>query len=315
MKVPKNTGFFRFEPIAKNHATRYRMGVLKKNLCWIAILLSSNQPAFALDCDWMPDASWAESGTNTTAFIEGLKSESNVLRPSLELLKKVFVPLQNVVLPFEKRDLESKLDAYGPAVSPAWSLSTIHRLKRLGVGGAPEVYREKDEFFTAPFSLPGLGDVLFILGHPVYASASSSFEKRALFDEIPISERADLLLRRRSAPSSRYLEVAEKVTPGERLFLVSYPFLNWIPDLRCGAMVSTGIAGEIHGRIQMAYIAAYNGSSGGTLLNARGEVVGVASAISRPQTLDEVGKVETHLSTNVLEESVLRTIELSKSIL
>ena len=214
--------------------------------------------------------------------------ECTPVEPDLTCIKKFFIPLSEGSFPFEKETVDIAFQEHETYIAPDWQLTAIHVLEaNLSVGNFHGCYFQEDQYADpTPISCPGGGNMLFIGGHPHTAECEKSFVSMGeCVDQVPLSEVYDIAIVK--APTSEtYLPIA-KTAPviGEEVFLVSNPSFSWLKDEEqeqlafSYPLVSMGMVLDIQGRAIITNTLAYPGSSGGVLINKKGEVLGVASSL------------------------------------
>lgn len=225
---------------------------------------------------------WWE-GTTSSSFQELIKLEPNPKRPSAEFLRKYLKPMHEVEFGFDKVKLQRSFNPFGPFVTPSHQLTTLHRINIRRMGSNPDKQLFLSESIYEPLTLRGLGRFLFILGHPRLPEYKDTLRYVNAIDKLPFAERPDLGLIEMNNEGGDVLPIAGTITEGERIFILHSPFLNWLSheDQKWfhdnGPMVSTGYVISVEGRVAIANVQVFQGSSGGTVLNEKGEVLGVLS--------------------------------------
>lgn len=207
-------------------------------------------------------------------------------RPPRAVLEKLLTPVSLAQLPFRKAELLPGLNFAGAFVAPDWQLTTLHRLP-FAVTGAANPFLAASRFEDRPFALPGLGTFMFALGHPLLLDLQrQGVPFTDAINRIPLPERPDLGLIKNSG-GGKWLQIAEGLAVGEEVYALHTPFLEWLAPAdqaafrNRGMFVSVGHVQKIQGNTAMVDVFTSQGSSGGTVVNRQGAVVGILSASAR----------------------------------
>lgn len=135
-----------------------------------------------------------------------------------------------------------------------------------------------------------MGLFLFALGHPdLKVLKEQGVPFHLSINKLPIAERADLGLiqNKRDLKEESFLKTAKTISVDETVYAFHTPFFEWLSLdeqkkwQQLGPLVSIGKIREIIGRVALIDIFASKGSSGGTVVNSNGEVVGILTAAVR----------------------------------
>ena len=106
---------------------------------------------------------------------------------------------------------------------------------------------------------------------------------RDCWETVPLDEVFDTCLVGATAASPSYLQPAPSPpVVGDRVYVVGNPGFNWSGEQRKQyplPLVSVGNVIQVQGRALIMSAAAFNGDSGGAVLNASGEILGVLSSL------------------------------------
>jgi len=196
---------------------------------------------------------------------------------------KLFAPLAGPPWPFDSELVRKAVTSlHGGAasyVAPNWQLTCEHVL---GAGCAfPTAYRYSTD--GVPFDEgSGCGPFLMVGGNPRTTTCAAE-QVTDCWETVPLEDVYDTCLIGAAAASSSYLEVAPSPPAvGERVYVVGNPGFNWSGEQRQRyppPLVSVGNVIQVQGRALVMSAAAFNGDSGGAVLNAAGQIVGVLSSL------------------------------------
>jgi len=175
------------------------------------------------------------------------------------------------------------MDALGKhsfAVAPTWQATAHHVLA--ANGSFPyRCFFESYRYATdAPFNGPGCGTMLVAGGHPrATACLDEAVSMSRCADQVPFAEAFDLVVQQQP-PAPDYLPIASTApSVGDKVYVVGWPSFAWLSETEREALgsplVSSGEVLAVQGRGAVISAAASDGSSGGPLLNERGEALGV----------------------------------------
>jgi len=196
---------------------------------------------------------------------------------------KLFAPIAGPPWPFDS-------DLVGKAVTPLnggaasyvaanWQLSCEHVL------GArclfPTAYRYATD--GVPFDEgSGCGPFLMVGGNPRTTTCTAD-QVGDCWETVPLEEVYDTCLVGAASASASYLQPAPAPpVVGDRVYVVGNPGFNWSGEQRNVyrlPLVSVGNVIQVQGRALIMSAAAFNGDSGGAVLNAAGQIVGVLSSL------------------------------------
>ncbi len=214
--------------------------------------------------------------------------ECNSIEPDYECIKKMFTPLLDGEFPFDYKKVNNAFKTNETYIAPDWQLTALHVLEaNLMLGTFEKCYFEEDQYADSdPFNCPGVGTMLLAGGHTHTLSCKESQTSMGeCVDQVPLSEVFDIAIVK--APTSEfYLQVAkQQPSIDDCVYLISNPNFYWLAKEQreqlenSYPLVSSGKIIDIQGRAIITNTRAFNGSSGGVLLNERGEVLGVASSL------------------------------------
>lgn len=132
-------------------------------------------------------------------------------------------------------------------------------------------------------------------------------------DLIPASERPDISLRQ-AEKHEAFLEVeatAEKLKDGDEALLIHQPLFDWLPPeervnkAEAGLRVTKAIVLFQKGTTAALLAATFQGSSGGTVLNQSGKVVGILAARAKGQPI---------VFMQILTPKMIESIENSRKL-
>jgi hypothetical protein len=196
---------------------------------------------------------------------------------------KLFAPLAGPPWPFDSDLVGKAVTAlHGGAatyVAPSWQLTCEHVF-----GNAcsfPTAYRYATD--GVPFDEPtDCGPFLMVGGNPRTTTCAADQEWDC-WETVPLEEVFDTCLVGATVTSASYLPVAPSPPAvGDRVYVVGNPGFNWSAEQRQQyslPLVSVGNVVQVQGRALVMTAAAFNGDSGGAVLNADGQLVGVLSSL------------------------------------
>lgn len=211
----------------------------------------------------------------------------NFSAPDEDCIPKIMTPLREAKgVPFDTDAVLRAFTAFGPYVGKEWQLTTLHRFPFKTLGSKEECAFSDFQYSGMPFPVPGCGTFLFIGGHPKIKDCKPVNDPFRCLGEIPLEERPDIGLVRVEAREGR-LQVAgvESVSPGDVVYVVHQPFFQWMDYTRGGTFrekspyLTKALFFGAKGMTGTLIAPAFNGSSGGTVLNKEGKVIGVLTAI------------------------------------
>ena len=196
---------------------------------------------------------------------------------------KLFAPLAGPPWPFDAQLVQQAVTALhgGTAsyVAPNWQLTCEHVL---GAGCAfPTAYRYATD--GVPFDEgSGCGPFLMVGGNPRTPTCATE-QRSDCWETVPLEEVYDTCLVGAAAPATAYLQPAPSPPAvGDRAYVVGNPGFNWSAEQRRRypyPLVSVGNVIQVQGRALVMSAAVFNGDSGGAVLNAAGQIVGVLSSL------------------------------------
>lgn len=203
---------------------------------------------------------------------------------SIACAEKLFAPLVGPPWPFDAALIGR---AFGPLhgggatyVAANWQFTAEHVL-----GGAcvwPTDYRYATD--GVPFDMDsGCGPFLMMGGHP----RTTTCQQDQLWDcweSVPLEGVFDICIRKADTSSQWYLQLAASAPQvGDQVFIVGLPGFSWPSEdlvrIYHPPLVSSGKVIEVDGRALIMSAAAFSGDSGGAVLNADGQIIGVLSSI------------------------------------
>jgi hypothetical protein len=239
--------------------------------------------------------------------------------PDMDCLSKLFVPLGKLDAPFDTERISAAFGFNGFYVAPEWRLTNLHVVE--ATASLPFACFFPEFRFAEghePLRGPGCGEFLFAGGHPLApACRQSSTFMATCVDRVPIAEAFDIILQR-AARSRAYLETsASPPVVGRNVYLVSQPYFDWLNEqdratlsLR-GPLVSFGRVEYVEGRGMAVSNLGFAGSSGGALLNERGEVLGILYSVVhdlRAQGVPLPKKLDDHYGIAVVLNAKMKAI-------
>ncbi len=206
-------------------------------------------------------------------------------RPSLGCVEKLFLPLLDTEWPFDRARVDRAYELGATEVVPGWHLTALHvRQANGGSGPPPDCYAAEFEFAEPGASIDRgeCGTFLFLGGHPQSAACKlNEVRMTTCVDKVPVAEAFDIGVV--AGPSNgSTLEVRTDVQVGEEVFIVGQPsFLGILNESELNRLspryplVSSGRVLKLDGRGMVISNLAFNGNSGGPVLDREGRVVGV----------------------------------------
>ncbi len=213
--------------------------------------------------------------------------ECDAQEPDLACIKKLFLPLRSTTFPFDAGRVDKAFAENAFAVAPGWNLTAHHVLEQnlaVGVYGCffPSFRYAED---LVPINGPGCGEMLVAGGHPHASECQTEGTPIShCVDEVPFGESFDLVLAKAETRAA-LLDIAQSPSVGDEVFAVGYPLFYWLSAAERAELaplyplVSYGHVRAIEGRGIVVDAAVYGGNSGGPLLNAKGEALGVLSSL------------------------------------
>jgi hypothetical protein len=196
---------------------------------------------------------------------------------------KLFAPLAGPPWPFDSELVgKAVTPLHGGAasyVAPNWQLTCEHVL---GAGCTfPTAYQYATD--GVPFDAgSGCGPFLMVGGNPRTTTCAADGVLDC-WETVPLEDVFDTCLIGAAAASASYLPIASAPPAvGDRVYVVGNPGFNWTGQQRRQyppPLVSVGSVIQVQGRALVMSAAAFNGDSGGAVLNAAGEIVGVLSSL------------------------------------
>ena len=196
---------------------------------------------------------------------------------------KLFAPLEGPPWPFDSKLVAAAVtQLHGGAatyVAPDWQLTVEHILPTSCPFPAAYEYATNG----MPFDLgAGCGPFLMVGGNPQEADCVKS-NLTDCWDFVALDQISDICLIAASAPSPWYLQPSAAVPQrGDQVFVVGDPGFNWSAEQRRQyplPLVSSGKVIAVLGRNLILSAPAFHGDSGGAVLNAQGQIVGVLSQL------------------------------------
>ena len=245
--------------------------------------------------------------------------ECDLIKPSLSCIEKIMPPVQFAGgLPLDKEKIARAITPFGPYVASEWQLTTLHRLPlKPPIVSQEACAFQETTFFDRPEFLPGCGNFLFIGGHPKILNCPRKQAPFLCIDLIPATERPDIGLRQ-AEKRKEFLETAVmNLETGDEVFLVHQPLFDWLPSedrmkkVEAGLRMSKAVVLFQKGTTAALLAATFQGSSGGTVLDNRGKVVGILAARAKgqpvvfmqvltPQMVESIGKGRAQTSDSTL---------------
>lgn len=245
----------------------------------IRVLLSGNHIASGAGNDAMP-------GLQEFAELFYDAPSCNFVTPDLDCLRKIMVPLTETrEAPFDKDMVSEAFTPFGPYVAKDWQLTTLHRLPHRILGSLQQCGLSDFRYSATPFDLSGCGQFLFIGGHSKIKNCANQNVPFTCLDQIPLAERPDIALIKAHA-RERFLPVAgtDDLKVSDIVFVIHQPLFDWLDfsqseELRKkGPFLTRGTLLEVNGNTAAVIAPSYQGTSGGTVLNGQGKVVGIVAA-------------------------------------
>ena len=245
---------------------------------WLALAIS------ALGCATSTDED-VGSGEHAIAPLQTLDDlpACDPERPSLSCIQKLFAPLRAAAVPFDAAKVAAATGVMESWVARDWSMTAHHVLA--GTSSFPygcffDTYRYAADL--VPFNGPGCGEMLVAGGHPHAPTClAEGRPMRLCAQEVAPAEAFDFVIRR-APPRDTVLDLAAAPPAvGDPVFVVGHPVFRWLTDaereslLPLYPLVSRGRVVRVDGRAVFVDAACYEGNSGGPLVNARGEAIGV----------------------------------------
>jgi len=196
---------------------------------------------------------------------------------------KLFAPLAGPPWPFDSglvgkavTQLNGGAASY---VAANWQLTCEHVLSAACT--FPTAYQYSTD--GVPFDEgSGCGPFLMVGGNPRTTTCTAE-QDRDCWETVPLDEVFDTCLIGAGEPSAVYLQPAPSPPAvGDRVYVVGNPGFNWSGEQRMQyppPLVSVGNVVQVQGRALIMSAAAFNGDSGGAVLNAAGQIVGVLSSL------------------------------------
>jgi hypothetical protein len=196
---------------------------------------------------------------------------------------KLFAPLDGPPWPFDSELVGTAVTAlHGGAatyVAADWQLTAEHVLSASCT--FPAAYQYAAD--AVPFDLgAGCGPFLMVGGNAQEADCVKN-NLGACWDTVALEEISDICLVEASTPSPAYLQPAAGAPQvGDQVFVVGNPQFDWSAEQRRQYQVPLVSSGKViaalgHNLILSA--PAFHGDSGGAVLNAQGQIVGVLSQL------------------------------------
>ena len=196
---------------------------------------------------------------------------------------KLFAPLDGPPWPFDSKLVAAAVtQLHGGAatyVAPDWQLTVEHILPPACPFPAVNEYA----IDGVPFDLgAGCGPFLMVGGNPQETDCVKN-NLTDCWDVVALEEISDICLVEASAPSPSYLQPSPSAPQlGDQVFVVGNPGFNWSAEQRRQyplPLVSSGKVIAVLGRNLILSAPAFHGDSGGAVLNAQGQIVGVLSQL------------------------------------
>jgi hypothetical protein len=196
---------------------------------------------------------------------------------------KLFAPLDGPPWPFDSKLVAAAVtQLHGGAatyVAPDWQLTAEHVLPTSCHFPAAYEYSTN----AVPFELgDGCSPFLMVGGNPQEADCANN-NLRDCWDVVALEEITDICLVEAPAPSPSYLQPSPTAPQlGDQVFVVGNPGFNWSAEQRRQypiPLVSTGKVIAVLGGNLILSAPVFHGDSGGAVLNAQGQIVGVLSQL------------------------------------
>ena len=196
---------------------------------------------------------------------------------------KLFAPLAGPPWPFDSGLVAKAVTPLnggaGSYVAANWQLTCEHVFS--AACSFPTAYRYATD--GVPFDEgSGCGPFLMVGGNPRTTTCTAD-QVRDCWETVPLEEVFDTCLVGATAASPSYLQPASSPpVVGDRVYVVGNPGFNWSGEQRKQyplPLVSVGNVIQVQGRALIMSAAAFNGDSGGAVLNAAGEILGVLSSL------------------------------------
>lgn len=203
-------------------------------------------------------------------------------QPSAACVRRLFEPLRGGDLPFDTEKVAAATGIMEFWVAREWAMTAHHVLA--GTTSFPygcffESYRYATDL--VPFDGPGCGTMLVAGGHPhALRCRDQGVPMRACAQQVAPREAFDLVVRR-VPPRDAALDLAPPPAVGDPVFVVGHPNFRWLTSEEREALaplyplVSRGKVVRVDGRAVVVDAPCYEGNSGGALLDARGDAIGV----------------------------------------
>ncbi len=210
-------------------------------------------------------------------------------KPSVEVINKIYTPLRDAKLPFDLKQIKKEFNAFGPFVSTDAQLITLHRLPSRQIGLDKRYLLSEDRYSETAFNVDGVGSFYFHLGHPIIKELmlGKGYSYAKSLKYIPTEKRPDLgMIKRSSEEFKEYdgFEVSSDIKVYDEVYVIHSPFLEWLSIEEIKTLnsnkpfVSKGKIVKIDGNCAYVDVMVSQGSSGGTVFNKYGKVIGVISA-------------------------------------
>lgn len=196
---------------------------------------------------------------------------------------KLFAPLAGPPWPFDSGlvgQAVTRLNGGAASyVAANWQLSCEHVLSAACT--FPTAYRYATDGVAFDEG-SGCGSFLMVGGNPRTTTCTAD-QIRDCWETVPLGEVYDICLVEAEEASVSYLQPASSPPAvGDRVYVVGNPGFNWSGDQRKQypiPLVSVGSVVQVQGRSLVMSAPAFNGDSGGAVLNASGQIVGVLSSL------------------------------------
>jgi hypothetical protein len=209
---------------------------------------------------------------------EALRSDS------ISCARRLFAPLVGPPWPFDATLVRNAWTflhgGCATYVAKEWQLTAEHVLG--GTCTWPTEYRYATD--GVPFDGDtGCGLFLMMGGHPRVTTCRQD-QLWDCWESVPLEGVFDTCIRAADASSQSYLPLASTAPGmGDEVFIVGRPGFNWPSEELVKKyqqpLVSHGTIIDIQGRALIMSAAAFSGDSGGAVLNAAGQLIGVLSSI------------------------------------
>ena len=196
---------------------------------------------------------------------------------------KLFAPLDGPPWPFDSKLVAAAVtQLHGGTttyVAPDWQITAEHILP--ATCQFPAAYEYAID--GVPFELgAGCSSFLMAGGNPQHADCVKN-NLTQCWDVVELADISDICLLDAPTPSPSFLQLSPAAPQlGEQVFVVGYPQFNWSAEQRLQyrtPLVSTGKVVAVLGLNVILSAPAYHGDSGGAVLNAQGQIVGVLSQL------------------------------------